>query len=222
MPCIHPTECSIDIYTVNVKRQNFYCRLVNVFKYQHMTQYNTSTQQVNIYDETSLVNLVAPNCWTVDQCFSADTLKWLQNITVNEGNQFQVTRPHHRLWLAPGEDHNRLQQIGLDIIPKLNEITGQDLNLMIVKFWLDLPNFGCQPHSDSTDIVVTYQVYIDVHHSSEQPCHGVEFMHIDPGYEVELKPNHGYINLNVDSKLHQVTRGLGTRTSVVFQYNVCS
>jgi hypothetical protein len=187
-----------------------------------MTQYNTSTQQVNIYDETSLVEPVAPNCWTVDRCFSTDTLKWLQDITVNEDNQFQVSRPHHRLLLTPGADHSRLQQIGLDIIPKLNEITGQDLSLMIVKFWVDLPKFACQPHSDSADIVVTYQVYLDVHHGSEQPCHGVEFIHVVPGYKVELKPNHGYINLNVDSKRHWVKKGSGTRTSVVFQYNVCS
>jgi hypothetical protein len=187
-----------------------------------MTQYNTTTQQVNIYDETSLVTSVAPNCWEVDHCFSADTLQWLQDITINTGNEFEVTRPHHRLWLKPGADYNRLQQIGLDIIPKLNEITGQDLNLMIVKYWLDLPNFGCQPHADAADIVVTYQVYVDVHSDSDQPCHGVEFMHVDPGHEINLQPNHGYINLHVDSKIHRVVQGLGTRTSVVFQYNVCN
>jgi hypothetical protein len=191
-------------------------------KYQHMTQYNTSAQQVKIYDEISLVESVAPNCWEIDQCFSPDTLKWLQDIVVNDGNEFEVTRPHHRLWLKPGTDYNRLQQIGLDIIPELNKLTGKDLNLMIVKYWLDLPNFGCQPHSDSLDIVVTYQVYVDVHSGSDQPCHGVEFMHVDPAYEIAIKPNHGYINLNVDSKLHQVIRGSGTRTSVVFQYNVCN
>jgi hypothetical protein len=187
-----------------------------------MTQYNTSAQEVNIYDKISLIVPVAPNCWEVDQCFGPDTMQWLQNITVNQGNEFEVTRPHHRLWLKPGADYARLQQIGLDILPRLSEITGQNLNLMIVKYWLDLPGFGCQPHHDSADIVVTYQVYVDVWSDPTQPCHGVEFMHVNPAHEIAIKPNHGYINLNIDSKMHQVIQGVGTRTSVVFQYNVCN
>lgn len=179
-----------------------------------------SVQEIKIYDCQSRATLVAPNTWVVDRAFSPETLEWLQHIVENENNEFQVSRPHKRLLLKNGQDYARLQQIGLDIIPALNNITGQDLNLMIVKFWLDLPGFGCQVHNDAEDILVSYQVYVDTDGQlSDRPCHGVEFLHVDPTYEVEIKPNHGYINLNTDLKLHQVTPGAGTRSSVIFQYN---
>jgi hypothetical protein len=179
-----------------------------------------SVQQIKIYDATSNVNNIAPNTWTVDPAFSHTTLEWMQDIWVNQDNEFQVTRPHHRLLLKPGEDHRRLQQIGQDIIPVLNEITGIDLNLMIVKYWLDLPGFACQIHSDAEDIIVSFQVYINaIDPLIDRPCHGIEFLHTDTPFEIEIKPNHGYINLNTDLKLHQVLPGMGTRTSVTFQYN---
>ena len=143
----------------------------------------------------------------------------MQDIITNEQNQFVVSRPHRRLLLQPGADHDQLQSIGLDIIPQLNSITGQDLNLMVVKFWLDLPGFACQIHSDAEDIIVTYQVYVDVWSCREEPCHGIEFLHVDPGYQVKLGNNRGYINLNTDLKPHRVLPGIGTRASVVFQYN---
>lgn len=184
-----------------------------------MNDYSTSSQIVNIYDNPAKVSTVAPNCWSVANAFAPNTLSWLQGIQVNEQNEFSVSRPHHRLLLKPGPDHEKLQQIGLDIIPELSKLTGIDLNLMIVKFWLDLPGFACQPHSDAADIIVTYQVYVDVCQATGDPCHGVEFLHVEPGYEIPILPNHGYINLNTDLKPHRVLPGGGTRTSVVFQYN---
>ena len=177
-------------------------------------------EHVKIYDTASLLKTLSPTCWAVDQAFSRETLEWMQNIIVNEENTFQVTRPHRRLLLQPGPDHVRLQQIGLDMIPSLSQITGIDLNLMIVKFWLDLPGFGCQVHHDSPEIIVSYQVYLNVdQQSTDMPCHGVEFLHMDKPYEVDLQPNSGYINLNTDLKLHQVIPGSGTRSSVMFQFN---
>lgn len=185
-----------------------------------MTQYNTSTQQVKIYDQVCQLQSVAPNCWLVDECFCSETLSWMQDIVINEQNQFAVSRPHRRLMLQPGPDHDRLQQIGLDIIPSLNQISGLDLNLMVVKFWLDLPGFACQTHSDSPDIIVTYQVYVDIWSSEQDPCHGIEFLHVDPPYKLELANNKGYINVNTDLKPHRVMPGIGTRASVTFQYNL--
>jgi len=179
-----------------------------------------SVQQVKIYDTLSDVDLLAPNTWAVDRAFSSDTLTWMQEIWVNEENEFQVVRPHRRLLLKHGDDHQRLQQIGLDMIPSLSQLTGIDLNLMIVKYWLDLPGFGCQIHHDSSDIIVSFQIYINtVSQSDDYPCHGVEFLHMEKPYEIDLRPNHGYINLNTDLKLHQLIPGMGTRTSVMFQYN---
>jgi hypothetical protein len=179
-----------------------------------------SIQQVKLYDTICEAKLLAPNTWTVDQVFSPSTLEWLQEIWVDEKNEFQVSRPHRRLLLKPGADHQRLQQIGLDMIPALSQLVGIDLNLMVVKYWLDLPGFGCQIHHDSPEIIVSLQIYINtVDQSGDQPCHGVEFLHMGEPYEVDIRPNHGYINLNTDLKLHRVVPGMGTRTSVMFQFN---
>lgn len=178
-----------------------------------------NTQQVKIYDEVSLLKSVAPNCWEVHECFSEETLEWLKSIIANEGNIFRAERLHRRLMLEPGADYDRLQEIGRAIIPQLNAVTGENLNLMISKFWLDLPEFGCQMHSDSEEIIVSYQVYISAYDNPEHPIHGIEFHHVDPPYEVPINQNWGYINLNTDLKLHQVQSGTGVRTSVIFQYN---
>jgi len=79
-----------------------------------------------------------------------------------------------------------------------------------------LPGFGCQVHHDAPDIIVTLQVYID----SDGDTVGAEFLHVDPSIQIPIQPNCGYINLNTDLKDHQVIANNGTRTSVVFQYNV--
>jgi len=179
------------------------------------------SQIVKIYDVQSLVKDVAPNMWQVEQAFSQPTLDWMQNIILNDANRFQVSRPHFRLLLEPGPDHDRLQQVGRDLIPALSQITGNSLNLMVAKFWVDLSAFACQVHADAPEILVSYQVYIDVmHHPSVGPCHGVKFLHVTPSVEIPLVPNFGYINLNTDAKLHEVEPGWGTRISVIFQYNL--
>jgi len=228
MPCIHPTECSIDIYTVNVKRQNFYCCLVNVFKYQHMTQYNTTTQQVKIYDETSLVNLVAPNLWEVEQCFGDETYQWLKNMPNDGANEFFCGGLGKRLQLKHGSnDFVRINQIGVDMILGMSNIVGNSLQLMDTKYWIDLPQFGCQTHADSSDIYVSYQVYIysglsdagEWFHEKIGPAQGAKFLHVDPPVQIEFNPNHGYINLNSDLKPHRVDGTWDTRISVMFQYS---
>jgi hypothetical protein len=159
---------------------------------------------------------VAPNLWIVKDCFDPETLIWLSEIKTNTENLFSVTRPHLRLLLENSNDHNRLQSLGLYLLPGLSELTGQNLNFMVAKFWLDLPGFGCQVHHDAPDIIVTLQVYID----SDGDTVGAEFLHVDPSIQIPIQPNCGYINLNTDLKDHQVIANNGTRTSVVFQYNV--
>jgi len=118
--------------------------------------------------------------------------------------------------LQDSNDHRRLQQVGLDLVPGLDKLTGQNLNFMVSKFWLDLPGFGCQVHHDAADIAVTLQVYID----NDGDTVGAEFLHVDPSIQIPIEPNCGYLNLNTDLKEHQVIASNGTRTSVVFQYNV--
>jgi hypothetical protein len=189
-----------------------------------MTNYNTATQKVKLYDEISLITLVAPNCWQIDDAFSGGTLHRLQCMIDNENNLFRPTKPNRRFIMSDGRDLEFLNRIGHQIIPGLAQITGIDLQLMDVKYWLDLPNFACQPHADSPDIIVSCQIYLD-HPESPSPrltSHGAEFNHVTPAYEIVYKPNRGYINLNTDNKIHQVQAGIGMRSSLMFQYNVCS
>jgi hypothetical protein len=160
--------------------------------------------------------IIASNLWIVKDCFDPDTIIWLKDIKTNTDNSFSATRPHLRMLLEDGADHQRLQQLGLALLPGLSKLTGQNLNFMLSKFWLDLPGFGCQVHSDAADIVVTLQVYLD----NDGDTVGAEFLHVDPSVQIPIEPNCGYLNLNTDLKPHQVIASNGTRTSVVFQYNV--
>ena len=159
---------------------------------------------------------IASNLWIVKDCFDPDTMIWLNDIKTNMDNRFSVSRPHLRLLLDDGKDHQRLQQLGLDLLPGLNKLTNYNLNFMVSKFWLDLPGFGCQVHHDATDIIVTLQVYID----NDGDTVGAEFLHVNPSIQIPIEPNCGYLNLNTDLKEHQVISSSGIRTSVVFQYNV--
>ena len=151
----------------------------------------------------------------------------MQGICVNMDNTFEVTRPDNRLLLADGADNRALQEIGRMLIPDLEKILDLKLNLMVSKFWLDLPNFGCQPHGDSAEITVTLQIYVDVKYVETKTyhafkLHGAEFMHVDPTIEAPMIENCGYLNLNTDQKVHQVLPGIGTRQSIGFQYNLAT
>jgi len=187
-----------------------------------MTYNNTSTEEVNGFGQDSKFKLAAPNLWWVHDAFDNDTLEWLQGIYVNTNNKFEVSRPHNRLLLANGGDQKKLQAVGRSLIPELEKMLSRKLNLMISKFWLDLPNFGCQPHGDSAEIIVTLQIYVDVKHieDHELRLYGAEFMHVDPTVEAPIVANCGYLNLNTDQKVHQVVGGYGTRQSIAFQYNL--
>jgi hypothetical protein len=207
-----------------------------------MTQYNTRTQEVKIYDKISLVNLVAPNLWEVDQCFGEETYQQLQNIVDTQYAEFVCGGLKKRLELSRTSPGSALiDQIGTNMTQSLSQLAGQSLSFMTAKYWLDLPTFGCQTHQDSEDIFVSYQVYLSSALSNEirseqhkdsnidvidyldntndaVMAQGAKFLHVDPPVQIEFKPNHGYINLNSDFKLHRVDGTWDTRLSVMFQY----
>ena len=187
-----------------------------------MTHNNTTAPEVNGFGQTVNFDPVAPNLWFVHDTFDQDTLHWMQGIYVDMDNTFEVTRPDKRLQLADGNDYRKLQNIGVSLVPKLEELLNIKLNLMVAKFWLDLPEFGCQPHGDSNEIIATLQIYVDIKHiaDSNLPLYGAEFMHVKPYVEAPLKENCGYLNLNTDQKVHRVIGGYGVRQSIAFQYNL--
>lgn len=218
--------------------------LVATLKYQHMTQYNTSTQQVKLYDEISLAEEVAPNLWEVDQCFSATTYQQLKNIVDTPNNEFSNGFLKKRLELnSNGSDGRRIESIGCEMVNSISVLVGYPLAFLTAKYWLDLPDFGCQTHQDHQDIFVSYQVYLgsalrdeirsDQHRSSnidfikyldttnnnDIMAVGATFLHVDPPVQIKFKPNHGYINVNSDLKPHRVDGTWDTRISVMFQYS---
>jgi hypothetical protein len=207
-----------------------------------MTQYNTNKQEVNIYDKVSQAELVAPNLWEVDQCFDFNTYQSLRSIVDTPGNEFGCSYLKKRLELttaSPGFE--LLNHIGQGMTNAISSLVGYPLQFMTAKYWLDLPAFGCQTHSDSKEIFVSYQVYLsssfgdeirsEQHRNSnldiieylDQTNHltarGAKFLHVDPPAQIAFKPNHGYINLNSDLKPHRVDGTWDTRVSVMFQYS---
>jgi hypothetical protein len=187
-----------------------------------------STQEIKIYDKVCLIETAAPNLWEVDGCFSDEVHQWLKSIPNVSANEFFCGGLGRRLQLKHGsDDFARINQIGMDMIPTMSNIVEQQLQLMDTKYWIDLPQFGCQTHEDSPDIYVSYQVYIysglsdagDWFHEKIGPAQGAKFLHVDPPVQIVFKPNHGYINLNSDLKPHRVDGTWDTRISVMFQYS---
>jgi len=209
-----------------------------------MTQYNTSAQQVKIYDETSLVSSVAPNLWEVDQCFGSETYQKLRNMIDAEGNLFSCVGLKKRLELVySSKDYLLINEIGGAMSEAISTIVGHRVSFMTAKYWIDLPTFGCQTHADAKEIFVSYQVYLnsslrneirsephmpttakivnylDTIHGEALMAQGAKFLHVDPPAQIKFWPNNGYINLNSDLKPHQVIGSWDTRTSVMFQYS---
>lgn len=208
-----------------------------------MTQYNTQVQEVKIYDKISLIDLVAPNLWEVDQCFDDSTYQRLKSIPDQSENSFACGGLKKRFELAYGSnDYAWLCQIGQAMCQSISEITKHDLVFTTVKYWLDIPTFGCQTHYDAENIFVSYQIYLssaltDEIRSSNHigstagmvkyldtqgqalMSKGATFLHCDPPMQIKFLPNHGYINLNSDLKPHRVDGSWDTRISVMFQYS---
>ena len=172
-----------------------------------------------IYDSQALIQNVSPNLWIVDNCFSELTLQWMQGLVDTTGNKWTSAGLDKRLELdRQNHAYQKLVSIGEKQANALGSIVDKELNLMDTKFWLDLPQFGCQVHHDNKDIIVSYQVYVYIFNDTDTPVRGAEFLHVDPPYQVEIQPNRAYINLNTDLKKHWVYGGHGIRHSVMFQY----
>lgn len=188
-------------------------------------------QKIKFYDEISDASEVAPNLWQVSNCFSPTTLVWLQSIYQTAGNEFIAGDLKKRLQLKFGsQDYARLNQIGLDMLPEMCRLFEHDLRFVEVKYWVDLPQFGCQMHSDSEDLLCSYQIYLESSNrlvkkftttcvtEQELLAEGAIFDHVDPPCQIEFAPNNGYINWNSDLKPHWVPGRWDTRISVMFQY----
>ena len=174
---------------------------------------------LEIYDSQAKLDNVAPNLWIADNCFSSVTLDWMQSIVDRTGNNWSSAGLDKRLELTDqNHDYQRLIGIGVSQASAFSTFFGRNLHLMGVKFWLDLPQFGCQVHSDSSEIILSYQVYVYKFDDSNTTVRGAEFLHVDPPYQVDIQANKGYINYNIDEKKHWVYGGHGIRHSVMFHY----
>jgi hypothetical protein len=203
-----------------------------------------STQQVNLYDALSSLRLVAPNLWEIDQCFSSETVQRLISIPNISDTEFRTIGLKKRLELGRPSSHcDFIDSIGKEMEYKLSQVVDQPLFHITSKYWIDLPAFGCQEHYDSKDIFVSYQVYLSSsltdeirskqHRDSNQDlitlidenpsiglsAIGAEFSHVSPPVQIQFRPNHGYLNLNSDLKLHKVQGSWDTRLSVMFRYS---
>lgn len=187
--------------------------------------------KIKFYDEISDVEYSAPNLWSVSNCFSPSTLAWLQQIYQTTGNEFVAGDLAKRLQLKFGShDYARLNEIGLNMQSAMCELFDQDLVFMEAKYWIDLPRFGCQSHSDAADLICSYQIYLESSNrlvkdftttevsEYELLAEGAIFTHVDPPCQIAFSPNCGYINDNKDLKPHWVPSRWDTRVSVMFQY----
>ena len=196
-------------------------------------------QKVKFYDNEATMISIGSTLLQVENCFSESTLGWLDDVTNNSGNEFFVHPCQHRLQLKTScSDQSKLDQIGESMTVTLSKLTGIDLAFTESKYWLDLPLFGSSKHADSEFLVVNFQIYISsglysmtinpvipeiIRHFIGDPetytmARGAKFYHVDPPYEIPFRPNVGYININTDKKIHDVSFSVDCRRSVMFQY----
>jgi len=178
-----------------------------------------TTEKFKLYDSVSAISSIAPNLWQVKNCFEVATLDRLRNIAQDAKERFFPSYQANRFELTEDSvSRTWLNEMGLVLAGPIGKITGEKLNLMSVKYWVDLPFFCCPPHYDHADILVTYQIYLVSVPDPYHPIHGTHFMHVDPTVPLPFESNCGYINYNQDLKLHRVDPGNGSRTSITFQF----
>jgi len=167
----------------------------------------------------SICEPVAPNLWTVSNCFDQSTLDWLS----------QLHLAHNEIWSRPqdcleyrlelsseSKSHGAIQNLHNNLTESIEKIVGQPLTTVDTKVWLDLPDFHCPRHVDAELLLITYQVYL-WRHGDTVP--GTTFTHVYPHVVVPFEPNTGYINLNTDRKIHfALPRSGGGRSSICFQW----
>ena len=178
---------------------------------------NTAMTTLKIYDTLSTVSPSAPGLWRVEQCFGQDTFEKLSTTHLNHVDSWHRHPDclEYRLQLTPESPMlQRLKAMAPDILPAMEQITGEQLMPADCKMWLDLSNWHCPYHADADLLVVTYQVYLWTHGD----VHGTEFMHSDPPSLMPFVANTGYINHNTDHKVHHVDTITGTRLSACWQF----
>jgi len=189
---------------------------------------NTGMTIHRIYgSDAEVVPAAYPNLWRVTNCFDSPTFAWMSQAFLNHHNQW--TRPQdcleYRLQLTPDSQTQRRAFDCWDgLTTAMKQITGiPDLVPAENKFWVDLPYFRCDYHPDSERLIVTYQVYLWGYGEfvpGTSFCESSDATQFNPGNQIEIPfvPNTGYINLNIDQKIHHVQTANGVRLSACWQW----
>lgn len=187
----------------------------------------------HIYDTDSTVQPLADHLWQVQNCFGPETFERLSRAHTN----YEDTWHRHpdcleyRLQLTPSSPTLQLMNnMSEKIARALEPLTGEKLDRAEAKLWLDLSGWHCPYHADDPLLIVTYQVFLWQHGD----VHGTEFVYGPPVDRSEwhqhrnflnhkrvkttFLPNTGYINYNLDTKIHHCTNITGTRLSAAWQF----
>lgn len=186
-----------------------------------------------IYDTESEVEPLADSLWSVKNCFSADTLARLDQPFLNHEDSWhrhEYCLPYRMQLTADSPTLKLMQQMALDMLPAIEAITELRLKFMECKMWLDLSKWHCPYHRDHESIAVTYQTFLWSHGT----VNGTEFLYGPTVADedmwrhdlfkdhqrvtTEFVPNTGYINRNLDRKVHWTRNQIGTRLSAAWQF----
>jgi hypothetical protein len=197
------------------------------------------SKKIKLYDNESLVTSIGSTLLQVENCFSETILQRMNDIINGQHNEFFVPGCRYRLQLkSESPDQKILNEIGRSMVDVLSNLSNIDLKFLESKYWIDLPLFASDKHADSEFLAVNFQIYIgsalyersidpviptDIRDWISSPwshtmARGAKFYHVDPPYEIPFKPNTGYININNDQKIHDVSFSADCRQSVMFQY----
>jgi hypothetical protein len=171
-----------------------------------------------MYDTDTTIIPNNRNLWTVHKAFSPETLQDFKNLVISHDAVWH--RPpgclEYRLQLhRDSKFYPRLWEIAEACRPTMEHVVNQNLSTAEAKVWLDLPYFHCPYHYDNPELLVTMQLYL---WSYGDGITGTTFDHNEPIIELPFIENEGYINYNIDQKIHNVHRIRGSRLSVAFQY----
>jgi hypothetical protein len=176
--------------------------------------------------DAQVVPAAFPNLWQVSNCFDSETFEWLKNLPLAHNERWHRDQDclEYRLQLTTdSESHAKLRDLSASMTGAMEQIVGRSLRPTMNKVWLDLPYFHCPYHADADLLMVTYQVYLWGYGGS---VYGTAFCELptatidNPGQEIEMpfEPNTGYINLNIDQKVHHARNCDGIRLSACFQW----
>ena len=171
-----------------------------------------------LFDTQTIIEPNNRNLWTIKSAFSPESLQEFKDLPLSHSAIWH--RPpgclEHRLQLhESSEFYPRLWPLAERALPTVEQVVGIKLSVANVKVWLDLPYFHCPYHSDSAELIATMQIYL---WSYGDDVTGTIFDHNEPIIKLPFVENTGYINYNIDQKIHNVHRIKGARLSIAFQY----